>query len=94
MEEIVRRYRGVRTPAGHELRVDLRDNEVVLWYLFWGEYRGVDDHHHFGVARVRRDGSKYVIGWMHGTEQEPRHTELVSGMDDVFKKLDDEISRR
>ena len=45
MEKIETRYKDMKTGKGHEIRVDLRKNELILWYLYWGEYQGVDDHH-------------------------------------------------
>ena len=94
MDEIVKRYHGVRTPGGQELRVDVRGQEATIWYLFWGEYQGIDDHYHFGIARVRPDGTGFVIGWMQGTEQEPYESDRVQDLNALIAKLDSQIASR
>lgn len=94
MDEIVKHYRDSKTPHGHELRVDERDDETIIWYLYWGEYGGVDDHHHMGIARVRSAGSGFEIGWLHGTDQEPYRTEQVTDLKELYAKIDAEIANR
>jgi len=94
MDEIVQRYRGTKTPRGHELRVDERGHEAIIWYLFWGEFAGVDGHHHMGIARVRSSGSGFVIGWLLGTDQEPYRSEQVTDLKELYARIDAEIANR
>lgn len=94
MDKIVQRYKGAKTPRGHELRVDERGDEVIIWYLFWGEYAGVDDHHHMGIARVHAIENGFKIGWLRGTDQEPYQTEQVTDLSELYAKIDTEIENR
>lgn len=94
MDTIVNRYKSAKTPKGHELRVDEKGNEIIIWYLFWGEYAGVDDHHHMGIARVRAENDGFVIGWLRGIEQQPYKTERVMDLNELFAKIDAEIKTR
>ena len=94
MDEIVKHYRDSKTPHGHKLRVDVHDHEAIIWYLFWGESDGVDDHHHMGIARVRSSGSGFEIAWLHGTDQEPYRTERVIDSKELYAKIDAEIASR
>lgn len=92
---IAERYRGKKTGKGHELKVDERENEIVIWYLFWGEYQGTDNYHHLGVARIRREGDAYlVVTWLHGTEQEANGRDRFANSEDLFSALDAEIAKR
>jgi hypothetical protein len=92
--EIAEYYRGKKTGKGHELRVDERQNEIVIWYLFWGEHEGIDNHHHMGVARVRREGDAYLVGWLRDTQQRPYRNQRFANSDDLFSALDAEIAKR
>lgn len=94
MDEIVQRYRGTKTPRGHELVVDMREHEAIIWYLFWGEHAGVVDHHHMGIACVRSIGSWFVIEWLHGTDQEPYRSEEVTNLKELYARIDTEIANR
>jgi hypothetical protein len=94
MIKIVERYRGMKTPKGHDLCVDERENEIVIWYLFWGEYHGMNAHHHMGVARIRDEDGRYVVGWLRGTEQESYRTEIFTSLEKLFSALDVEIAKR
>ena len=94
MKEIVERYKGKTTPKGHELRVDEKQNEAILWYLYWGEYQGVDDYHHMGIARIRREGNQYVVGLLRATEQQPYTTRSYSSAEEMFAELDREIEAK
>ena len=92
MNKIIEKYQGMTTPAGHELRVDeIDEQKIIIWYLFWGEYQGIDDHHHMGVARIREENGKYFVEWLRGTEQVPYQTETFTNSEDVFSALDARI---
>jgi hypothetical protein len=94
MKAIAERYRNQKTPKGHDLRVDEVGDGCIIWYLFWGEYRGVDDHHHMGIAKVRRSGEGYELGVLHGLQQEPDDYEAVQDFDALVARLDEEVARR
>ena len=94
MKEVVERYKGKTTPRGHELRVDENQNGATLWYLYWGRYQGVDDHHHMGIAKIRRAGNQYVVSLLRGTEQQPYTTRSYSNAEEMFAELDREIETR
>jgi len=94
MQEIVERYRGKTTPKGHELSVDEEPNEATLWYLYWGTYQGVDDHHHIGIARIKREGDRYVVGLLRGVEQRSHTMRFYSNAEEMFAELDREIETR
>lgn len=94
MKELVERYSDKKTGKVHEVRVDEEGDRVVLWYLYWGEYRGVDDHHHMGIAEVRETKQGYTLGFLHGTEQRPDQFRNLASIHEVFAALDEEIARR
>lgn len=92
MEKIETRYKDMKTGKGHEIRVDLRKNELILWYLYWGEYQGVDDHHHMGIARISKDGDTFVVGWLQGTDQKSHSTDRYTDRKKMFSALDEKIA--
>ena len=94
MKEIADRYRGKITESGHELRVDERNGEIIIWYLFWGEYQGVEDHHHMGIARIRRERDQFVVDFLRGIDQHPHTTRRYPSTDGLFADLDEEIASR
>lgn len=94
MQEIIGRYQGKKTAQGHELRVDGDQEQAVIWFLYWGEYQGVDAHHHVGIARVRRDGAGYRVGWLRGTETRPYDETDYAGADEMFAAIDDAAQAR
>lgn len=94
MKKIIERYKDMKTPKGHELRVYEKDNEIALWYLFWDEYRGVDNHHHMGIAKISYEDDKYVVGWLRNTDQEPYRMQSFTNINDLFNALDEEIAKR
>lgn len=94
MRAILDRYKGKHTPKGHDIRVDEDPDGVTLWYLYWGEYEGRDDHHHFGIARVRREKDKYALGTFHATEQEPGATRLYDTEEEVMAEIDKLLAQR
>jgi len=94
MNEIIQRYKDTKTPRGNELRVDENGDETIIWYLFWGEYAGVDDHHHMGIARVIPTGNGFKIGWLRGTDQKPYESEQVKDLNELYATLDSVIANR
>lgn len=94
MEDILARYGNAKTGTGHELRVDERSGGAMLWFLYWGEYRGVDDHHHMGIAHVSQKDGVYVVGWFRGTEKTPFRTQEYPTLETLFPSLDEEIAKR
>jgi hypothetical protein len=94
MEQIVERYRHKKTGNGHELKVDKLNNEVLIWYLLWGEYQGNDNHHHMGLARICYDTGIYLVGWLRGIEQESYSKQPFADLEDLFLALDAEIAER
>jgi hypothetical protein len=94
MQTIIDRYKGTRTPKGHDLRVDENPDGVTIWILFWGEYEGLDDHHHLGVARVRRERGKLALGVYRGKEQEPSTTRLYDSEEEVVAEIDKLVAQR
>ena len=94
MRAIVERFRGRTTGSGHDIRVDETPGVAVVWYLFWGEYQGVDDHHHMGIARVSWRENAYFVGWLQGTEQEASDESVFNTVEEMLSALDQEISRR
>ena len=94
MDDLVARYRNAKTGKGHELRIDERPVSTLLWFLFWGEYRGVDDHHHMGIADVSQKDNAYIVGWFQGTEKTPFQTQEYPTLETLFSALDEEIAKR
>jgi len=95
LDSIVERYKGRSTEAGHEVRIDrARDGSVMLWYLLWGEYQGLDDHHHMGIARVRAGGGCFTVDLYEGNCQEPVETRQCRDSEGVFAVIDAEIARK
>ena len=54
----------------------------------------VDDHHHMGIARIRREGNQYVVGLLRATEQQPYTTRSYSSAEEMFAELDREIKTK
>ena len=94
MELIARHCRGKSTGSGHEIRVDEHGDELIIWYLHWGKYRGVDGHHHLGIARVRRHGDEIALGLLEGTEQAPHKTQTFGSISEACVALDNLIASR
>jgi hypothetical protein len=94
MDDLLARYRNTKTGKGHELRVEERSGGTMLWFLYWGEYRGVDDHHHMGIAHVSQKDDAYTVGWLRGTEKTPFQTQGYPNLDALFFALDEEIAKR
>jgi len=95
LNSIVERYKGQSTGKGHEIRIDpARDGSVMLWYLFWGEYQGVDEHHHMGIARIRAEGDSYIVDLYEGNSQEPFEMRKCRDRDSAFAVIDAEIARK
>lgn len=94
MDEIIKRYGGAKTFRGYELQVDEYRSGVIIWYLFWGEYAGVDGHHHMGIACIRAIENAFEIGWLSGTDQSPHRTERIMDLNELFAKIDTEIKNR
>ncbi len=86
------RYSDMKTPSNHEIKVDTTGNCVTIWYLYWGEYKGVDAHHHFGIAKIEIVTDSLSIGWFKGTEQEPSSHNNYPTIDDAFSAIDKRIS--
>ena len=94
METIIAKYRGKTTPKGHELRVDESTNQIIIWYLHWGDYKGTDAHHHMGIAIVRFDTQGYSVGTLNGTETSPRSWQTCNNPDDVITQIDKVVAER
>ena len=94
MNAISDRYEGKKTPKGHRLRVTEHDDALTVWYLYWGELAGADDHHHIGIARVQRAENGFTVGWFAGLEQEPCRTETHDDIESVFAAIDAAIDDR
>ncbi len=94
MDEIVKYYQNSKTSKKHDIRVDKCDHEIILWYLFWGEYGGVDSHHHMGIARICSNKNGFKIGWLKGTELQVYKSEQVTDLKELFNKIDAEIANR
>jgi hypothetical protein len=95
MQAIVDRYQDKTTPNGnHKLKVDLRGASTYVWYLYWGEYAGKDDHHHFGIARITPIDSRFKIDWYRKTEKEPYRSQEVADIETVYSLVDAEIATR
>jgi len=92
MREIIERYNHKKTGTGHELQAkEERPGEVVVWYLFWGDG---DDHRHKGISRISEENGGYCVGWLQDAEQEPFETCEFSSLEELFKALDEEITKR
>ena len=94
VQEITKRYKGKTTGKGHDIRIDESKNGLILWFLYWGEYEGVDAHHHMGIAYISKSQNGYSVGWLKGTEQQPYSTDEFSTIDDLFTALDDAIAKK
>ena len=95
LDWIAERYKGNTTGTRHEIRIDpARDGSVMLWYLFWGEYQGVANHHHLGIARVRAEGDSYIVERYEGNCQEPFETRKFRDRESVFAIIDADIARK
>lgn len=71
LDDFVTRYANKTTKKGHVVKVDVTETSASLWYLHWGEYKGVNDHHHFGIARITNFGDRYRVEWFEGTNTVP-----------------------
>jgi hypothetical protein len=94
MDQVIKRYVGKTTNEGHELRVDEKLGQVTLWFLYWGEYQGSDDHHHIGIARIKREGNAYIVGWLRGTQNQPFDESKYNSEEELVFALDAAIARR
>lgn len=94
MQEVVDRYRNRNTRSGFGLRVDDKNGELVIWYMHWGELNGVDAHHHMGIARIRKQGNKYAVGWFRGEDPMEYKTDHYASEAALYQALDQEIENR
>ena len=93
MQTIIDRYKGKRTSKGHFACNDDPDG-LTIWNLFWGEYEGVDVHHHLGVARVRREKGKLALGVYRGKDQDPSPTRQYDSEEEVVAEIDKLVAQR
>jgi hypothetical protein len=94
MNELLERYRGKKTGTGHDIRVDERRDGITLWYLHWGEYQGVEAHHHLGIARVKCNEQGYWLGAMRGLDRQPVELKPFSSLELLCSELDRLIAAR
>lgn len=95
MDVIIKHYEGKRSQRGHEVRVNGSPRGgLLVWFLHWGEYQGIDAHHHVGIARVEQDGDTYRVGWFRGTEQTPFDETEYTDLERMFADVDAAIETR
>jgi len=87
MKQIADRYKGKKTPKGHELRVEWVDAEATISYIV-GAPDGTDTH--LGIAHVGREGD----GWVVRFESRPHETQRYSNREGLYAALDEEIATR
>jgi len=98
MYELIKtRYLGRKTGRGHDIIINPvphNSNAVMLYYLFWGEYQGIDDHHHMGIARIRATGTRYAVDLFAGNEPQPYDTKEYSDIDTALAIVDAEVTKK
>jgi hypothetical protein len=78
MNTIKCKFDGFKTKSGHDLRFDISDNNMVIWFLHWGDD---DKHIKVGIARIEKVDSKYIVKWFSDNETNPWFKECVAEPD-------------
>ena len=94
LDDFITRYANKTTNKGHVVKVDVTEMSASLWYLYWGEYKGVNDHHHFGIARITNLRDRYGVEWFDGTNTVPVSTDSFSTIEDVHLAIKNCLDRR
>jgi hypothetical protein len=95
MDALIHHFKGQKTASGHDVQAHKRDVRVLVWYLYWGEYQGVDRGHHMGIAVIaKKADSSYEVGWFRGNEQRHFRTSEYATEEAMIEAIDAEIATR